>query len=71
MKFVANKYNKGEIIKIIREWTELTQKDFAESIKKSRRTVQDYESNKTNYNIDTLLDIAKKHNIKITFEKEK
>lgn len=69
MKININDYNKGEIIRIIREWTELTQKDFAKKIGKSKRTVEEYESNRVNYNIDTLKKIAKVFDIKITIEK--
>lgn len=32
MKLMANDYPSKEIIKIIREWTELTQNDFGKSI---------------------------------------
>jgi len=71
MKIVANEYSKGEIMKIIREWTELTQKEFGNAIGKSGSTIQDYELDKINYNIETLLTIAKKFNLKITIEKKK
>lgn len=70
MKFKANDYTKGEIIKILREWTGLTQKDFGNSINKSTSTVQSYELDKVNYGIETLLKIAKKYHIDITFEKK-
>ena len=70
MKLVANDYEPEYIIKIIREWTELTQEDFAKSINKSRRAIQGYEAGTFRYSIETLLDIAKKHNLKITIEKK-
>lgn len=65
-----NEYNKGEIIKIIREWSELTQKDFAKKIGKSKRTVEEYESNRVSYSIDTLKKIAEIFNLSITIEKK-
>lgn len=69
MKININDYSKGEIIKIIREWTELTQKDFAKKIGKSKRTIEEYESNRVNYNIDTLKKIAKVFDIEIIIKK--
>lgn len=70
MRIVANDYEPKDIIKIIREWTELTQKEFGKSINRSLRGIQDYEAGRRCYNINTLLDIAKKHNIKIIIEKK-
>ena len=57
-------------MKIIREWTELTQNDFAARIGKSKMTVQAYERNLSNYNIDTLLEIAKEFHLEITIKKK-
>ena len=71
MKIIANNYEPKYIIRIIREWTELTQKDFAESINRSRDSIQKIETGKRGYNISTLLDIARKHNLIITIEKKK
>lgn len=70
MKLIANDYEPNDIFRIIREWTELTQKDFAKTINRSTRSVQDYEAGITKYSINMLLDIAKKHNLKITIEKK-
>ena len=70
MKMVINDYEPKEIVKIIREWTELTQKEFGKSINRSLRGIQDYEGGRRCYNINTLLDIAKKHNLTITIEKK-
>ncbi len=69
MKLVANNYEPNDIFRIIREWTNLTQKDFAKSINRSTRSVQDYEAGITKYSMNMLLDIAKKYNLRITIEK--
>ena len=66
-----NRYTKGEIMRIIREWTGLTQKQFAQDIGKSEGTVQKYEADEVNYGIETLLEIVKKHDLVITIEKKK
>lgn len=65
-----NDYSKGEIIKIIREWTDLTQTEFGEKIGKSKASIQDYELEKTNYGIEVLKIIAKEFNLVITIEKK-
>ena len=57
-------------MKIIREWTELTQKEFGKSIGKAERTIQGLELGETGYSIKALLKIAKVHNLEITIEKE-
>jgi len=70
MKLVANDYEAKDIMKIIREWTNLKQVDFGASINRSTRTIQDYEAGITNYSVSMLLNIAKKYNITITLEKK-
>lgn len=70
MKIRMNDYSKGEIIQIIREWTELTQKEFGNRIGKSKPSIQDYELNKTNYGIEILMRIAKEFDLIITIEKK-
>ncbi len=71
MKFKANEYSKGDIIKFIRQWTNLTQKDFAKKVGKSKRTIEDYESGTTNYNIQFLKDIANKFELDIIISKKR
>jgi len=65
-----NDFNQGDIMKIIREWTGLTQKEFAKELNKSKRTIEQYEAGKINYNIEFLLNISKKFNIEIIFFKQ-
>lgn len=67
MKFNLKDYNKNDVIRIVREWTDLTQKEFAERIGKSKRTVEQYEAGTINFNIETLYKIAKEFNIDIIF----
>lgn len=70
MKIKANDYTKGEIIKIIREWTGLTQAEFGKSIGKSKPSIQAYELDKVNFGIELLLKIARKYDLVITIEKK-
>lgn len=71
MKIKANDYNAGEIIKIIREWTELSQKDFGKSIHRSRDSINSIENGRNRVFLETLLEIAKTHDITITIEKKR
>lgn len=69
MRICLSDYDPKDVIRIIREWTELTQKEFGKSIGKAERTIQDYESGRSRYYIDTLYKIAKVHNIEIVITK--
>lgn len=71
MKLNASDYTKGEIMKILRQWTNLTQKNFASKMGKSKRTIEQYEAGAVNYNIEFLKKISKEFNIEITFSKKK
>lgn len=70
MKIIANEYSPNDIIRIIREWTELTQKDFGKSIHRSEKGIQAFELGTRNYDMKTLIQIANTHGLKITIEKE-
>ncbi len=71
MKVNLKDYGRGAFIKIIREWTGLTQKEFGKQIGRSERTIQEYEAGTTNYNINTLEKIIEKFNISIIAEKKR
>ena len=70
MKLNLCDYEPKDVIRIIREWTGLTQKEFGKSINKAERTIQDYESGRSRYYIDTLYMIAKVHNVEIFISKK-
>lgn len=70
MKISLNDYEPKDVIRIIREWTELTQKEFGKSINKHERTIQDYEAGRKRYYTETLKLIAKVHKVKIIISKE-
>lgn len=70
MKIIANNYTPGEIIKIIRQWTELTQKDFGKTINRGRDAIAKIESDNNNISFNKFLEIAKKNNLIITIEKK-
>ena len=65
MEINANKYEPKDIIKIIRDSTNLTQKDFGKLVNKSSEWVKANEAGKTNYYFKDLLTLAKKCDIEI------
>lgn len=71
MKIIANDYEAKDIMKIIREWTELSQKEFGKTINRSRDSINNIENGRNRIYFNTLLEIAKKHNIQIIIEKKK
>ncbi len=70
MKIKANNYKPQEIIRIIREWTELSQNEFAKTVNRSKSSIQAYEQGVRHCSLDTLLQIANTHEISITIEKK-
>ena len=70
MKINANKFETKDILKIIREWTNKTQKDFGNDVGKTNEWVKANEAGKTNYYFKDLLDLCKKNNIEIIISKK-
>ena len=71
MRIKANNYQAKEIIRIIREWTELTQKEFGETISRSRDSINNIENGRNRMFLNDFIDMCKKHNIEIIIEKKK
>ena len=69
MKINANIYETKDILKIIREWTNKTQKEFGNDVGKTNEWVKANEAGKTNYYFKDLLDLCKKNNIDIIISK--
>ncbi len=70
MQIKANDYKPKEIVKFIREWTDLTQNDFAKSINRSRKTIEGYEYGTVNVSLATFLKMCKEHNIEVIVRKK-
>jgi len=68
MKIKVNGYNTNEIIKMIREYVDKTQFEFADDTHISRSAIQTYEYVTVNYTFETLLKIAKYYYFDITIE---
>lgn len=71
MRINANNYEAKDSLRMIREWTGLTQKEFAKIIGVSETTIQNYEQGLRNFTFLKLLEICKKTNVQITITKEK
>ncbi len=71
MKINANDYSPKDILKFIRQTTNLTQKEFAKTIGKSEDWCQSNELGRTEYYFKDLLKLAKIHNIDIIIEEKK
>lgn len=71
MKIIANNYKPNEVFKIIREWTELTQDDLAKELGyKNYHSIKQIERGINSFTFQTLMKIAKQHNLIITIEKK-
>ena len=70
MQMRANDYEPKDIARIIREWTGLSQKDFASALQKSKRTIEAWEYGETTMNLKTFLKIIKKYDIEIILRKK-
>ena len=71
MKLDFNDYSEADLIRIIREWSGLTQNDFGKLINKSKRAIQDYEKGLYVCNLTVIKELCKKLNIAVIFEKKK
>ena len=71
MKFRLNDYETKDVMRILREWTELDRKEFGKSINRSVQSIKSYENGERNYTVQLLKDIIKKYNITVVFEKNK
>ena len=72
MEIKANKYKANEILKFIRQNTNLTQKEFAKRINKSEDWQYSNEAGRSRYFFNDIIDIANKYNLVIIIkDKEK
>ena len=65
MEINATKYKGKDILKFIRENSNMTQKEFAKTINKTRDWQASNETGRSRYFIDDLIYIAKIHNLEI------
>ncbi len=72
MEIKANKYKANEVLKFIRQNTNLTQKEFARRINKSEDWQYSNESGRSRYFFNDIIDIANTYDLEIIIkDKEK
>ncbi len=72
MEIKANKYKANEILKFIRQNTNLTQKEFAKNINKSEDWQYSNESGRSRYFFADIIEIANTYDLDIIIkDKEK
>lgn len=70
MEFRANNYKPNEILRFMREATNLTQEEFAKRINKSKDWQQSNEYGRTNYYFKDLIALANEFNFEIKIIKK-
>lgn len=70
MEFQATDYKPEDICRIMREWTDLDRENFGKSIHRTERSIRSLETGERSLTVQTLLDIAKAHDIKIIIKKD-
>lgn len=71
MKFHLDDYEVKDVMRILREWSDLDREQFGHSVGKSAKAIKSYENGERNYTVQLLKDIAKQYNVDIVFEKRK
>ncbi|MCI8671795.1 MAG: helix-turn-helix transcriptional regulator [Bacilli bacterium] len=71
MEFKANNFKPNETLKFIRQSTGKTQKEFADSIKKSKDWQFSNENGRTTFYFKDLIEIANKYNLDIIIKERK
>lgn len=70
MKLELNDYESEDIVRIMREWTGKTQKEFAKSIDYREGSISKMETAKRNVYLHTFIKMAKKNGISVYMEKD-
>lgn len=71
MKLDVNNYKNNEVVRILRDYSNLTQKDFAKELKKNVRTLQRYEAGDINIDLELIRKICEICDLTITIESKK
>lgn len=59
----AKDYRMEDIMRMIREWTELSQEEFGKTIGRGKRTISAWECGENSMSLSTFSEILKKHKI--------
>ncbi len=65
MKIKANDYEAKDIVKFIRQWTELNQKDFGKTINRSRDSINNIENGRNRMYLNDFIKMCNTHKVQI------
>ena len=68
-KVVANDFETHEIIRMMREWTDLNQEEFGKSIGRTRDSINNIEHGRNRMSLDEFMYLCRKHRIIVILEK--
>lgn len=68
MKLNVKDYQNNDVVRILREYSSMTQKEMAEKLNKSVRSVQRYESGKHKVDFSLIRDICELCDLTLTIE---
>ena len=71
MKIIANNYEPKDIIRIIREWSVLSQKDICNKLSIADNTISSYERENSQPDFETITKIANICDFEICFYNKK
>lgn len=71
MKLNIKDYQNNDIIRILREYSNLKQKDLAEKLGKHVRTIQRYESGEIKFDFDVIRELCNLCDLTLTIESKK
>ncbi len=71
MKLNLKDYSNSDVIKFLREYGSMTQKDLAKHLKKSVRTVQRYEAGDIQIDLETIRNICELYDLNLIIESKK
>lgn len=69
MKIIANDYDEKDVMRFLRESTNLTQEEFGKSVGKGAMSIQGYERGVRNYSFSFFMKVIRKYGYKVTIEK--
>ena len=70
MKIIASEYQAKDIVRIVREWSEMNQTEFGKKLNRSRDSINNIENGRNRMYLNDFLEMCRINNIKITIEKK-
>lgn len=71
MKVNLKDYSNADVIKFLREYRNMTQKELASILNRNVRTIQRYEAGEINIDLETIKNICKLFDLNLIIESKK